>query len=167
MTATETSQNNERELVITREFAAPRDLLWDVWNEPQHIEKWFGPKGFSTRVNALEFKVGGKFDYVMIGPDGTEYPGVSYYKEITPKERVVASDDFGDKMEEVMPDVDLPGAMVVTQLFDPIDDKKSKVTIRIMHASAEDKKKHEKMGVVQGWGSSFEDLDEYLAELQK
>lgn len=167
MTATETSQNNDRELIITREFAAPRDLVWDVWTESQHIEKWFGPRGFNTKVKTNDFRVGGKLEYVMIGPDGTEYPGISFFKEIEPKERIVATDDFGEGIEKVTEGIDLPAQMIVTELFDPIDDTHSKVTIRIMHPTAEDKKKHEDMGVVGGWGSSFECLDDYLVEIQK
>jgi uncharacterized protein YndB with AHSA1/START domain len=167
MTATETSQNSERELVITREFAAPRDLLWDVWTISEHMEKWFGPRGFSTRVKTNEFRVGGKLEYVMIGPDGAEYPGISFFREITPKTRIVATDDFGDGIEKVTGGVDLPAAMEVTTLFDVLTEKTSKLTVRIMHPTIEDKKKHEAMGVVEGWGSSFEKLDEHLAEMQK
>ncbi len=57
-TAAET-QTNDREIVITREFDANRELLWDVWTEPKHVEKWFGPVGFTTKVTEQDMKPGG------------------------------------------------------------------------------------------------------------
>ena len=75
MTAAANSQTNDREIVITREFDASRELFWDVWTEPKHVEKWFGPFGFTTKVIESDLKPGGVSSYIMIGPDGTEYPG--------------------------------------------------------------------------------------------
>ncbi len=164
MTAVEMA--NENVIEIIREFDAPRDLLWDVWTESKHIEKWFGPKGFDTRVEELDLRVGGKSHYVMIGPDGKEYPGKGVFLEISPKDRIVSTDEFGEGAEETLPGVDLPSGMVTTALFDVVSEKKSKLTIRVAHPTPEDKKKHEAMGVVEGWKSSLEKMDEYLAELQ-
>ena len=167
MTATSTQQK-DTDIVITREFAAPRQLVWDVFTQPQHIEKWFGPKGFDTRVNKLEFKVGGRAVYVMIGPDGVEYPSSGVYKEITPIEKIVTTDEFGDGFDEIeaMKDVDLPQGMVTTYLFDDLGER-TKLTLITSHPTIEDKKKHEAMGVVDGWNSSLDKAEEYLAELQK
>jgi uncharacterized protein YndB with AHSA1/START domain len=165
MTAVEMA--NENVIEIIREFDAPRDLLWDVWTESKHLEKWFGPKGFDTRVEELDLRVGGKSHYVMIGPDGKEYPGKGVFLEISPKDRIVSSDEFGDGFEGVDGGADLPQGMVLTALFDVVSEKKSRLTVRVAHPTPEDKKKHEAMGVVGGWNSSFEKMDEYLAELQK
>ncbi len=159
-----TAARSETNLTITREFEAPRDLVWQAWTEKDHIAKWFGPEGFSTRVDKQELKSGGRFDYVMIGPDGKEYPGTSVYKEVSPKDRIVATDDFGDEFKSG--NQDLPGAMVVTTTFEEVGGK-TKVTISIEHASAEDKKKHEDMGVVAGWGSTLDKFERYLAALAK
>ena len=167
MTATSTQQK-DTDIVITREFAAPRQLVWDVFTQPQHIEKWFGPKGFDTRVEKLEFKVGGRAVYVMIGPDGVEYPSHGVYKEITPIEKIVTTDEFGDGFEEIeaMKGVDLPQGMVTTYLFDDLGDR-THLTLITSHPSIEDKEKHEAMGVVDGWNSSLDKAEEYLAELEK
>ena len=167
MTATSTSPK-ETDIVITREFSAPRQLVWDVWTQPKHIEKWFGPKGFSTRVEKLDFKVGGRSVYVMIGPDGVEYPSTGVFKEIVPIEKIVSTDEFGDGIEEIeaMKDVDLPQGMIVTYLFDDLG-QRTKLTIITSHPSLEEKKKHEDMGVVAGWNSSLDKAEEYFAELQK
>lgn len=168
MTATSTTQTSDKDIVITREFAAPRQLVWEVWTEPKHVEKWFGPKGFSTRVDKLEFKVGGRSVYVMIGPDGTEYPSSGVFKEITPIEKIVTTDEFGEGFDEIeaMKNVDLPQGMVTTYLFDDLG-KRTKLTLITSHPTVEDKEKHEAMGVVEGWNTSLDKAEEYLAELQK
>src|SRR5215204_4191122 len=107
MTATGTTQIQDTDIVITREFAAPRQLVWDAWTMPEYIEKWFGPRGFTTRVDAFDFKVGGRAVYIMIGPDGTEYPSTGVYQEIVPIEKIVTTDQFGEGMEEAHPEIDL------------------------------------------------------------
>lgn len=167
MTATSTQQK-DTDIVITREFAAPRQLVWDVFTQPKHIEKWFGPKGFDTRVDKLEFKVGGRAVYVMIGPDGVEYPSSGTYKEITPIEKIVTTDEFGEGFDEIeaMKEIDLPQGMITTYLFDDLGER-TKLTLITSHPTIEDKKKHEAMGVVDGWNSSLDKAEEYLAELQK
>lgn len=160
------TEASDKELVIVREFAAPRDLVWKVWTEPEHIEKWWGPRGFSTRVNDIDMREGGKWNYVMIGPDGTEYPVNGVFSEIVPPERIVTTDEFGDKYEEIMPGVDLPKGLVATAVFEDLG-AQTRLTLTVSHASVEDRKKHEEMGVVAGWNSSFDKMDEYLEELQK
>ena len=163
MTATSSTQTKDTDIVITREFAAPRQLVWDVWTEPKHVEKWFGPKGFTTRVESVDFNIGGNWRYVMVGPDGTEYPAVGVFREIVPIEKIVSTDDFGDGFEESHPGMDLPQGMVVTTLFDDMG-ARTKLTIIVAHPTVEDRKKHEAMGVVDGWNSSLDKMDEYLAE---
>jgi uncharacterized protein YndB with AHSA1/START domain len=54
-----TSSEADREIVITRVFDAPRDLVWRVWTQPEHIAQWWGPRGFSTTVTAMDLRVGG------------------------------------------------------------------------------------------------------------
>ena len=165
MTATSTTKYSDKDIVITREFAAPRQLVWDVWTTPKHVEKWFGPKGFTTRVEKLDFKVGGRSNYVMIGPDGTEYPSTGVFQEIVPIEKIVTTDEFGEGIEkiEALKNVDLPKGMVSTFLFDDLGER-TKLTLITSHPTVEDREKHEAMGVVAGWNSSLDKLEEYLPE---
>ena len=93
MAATSTTQIKDTDIVIIREFAAPRQLVWDAWTKPEQIEKWFGPKGFTTRVDEQDFKVGGRSNYVMIDAKGEEYPAAGVFKEIVPIEKLVSSAD--------------------------------------------------------------------------
>ena len=157
-------QHKETDIVITREFDASRQLVWDVWTQTEHVEKWFGPKGFNTRVDKLDFKVGGQSVYVMIGPDGTDYPSHGVFKEIVPIEKIVTTDEFGDGFEKIesMKNVDLPTILTQTYLFDDLGER-TKLTIIVAHPTAEDKAKHEAMGVFDGWNSSLDKLAEHLA----
>jgi len=168
MTATSSSKSTDKEIVITREFEAPRQLVWDVWTQPKHVEKWFGPKGFTTRVDKLDFKVGGESSYIMIGPDGTEYPSKGVFQEIVPIEKIVTTDEFGEGFDEIesMKNIDLPQGMTQTYLFDDLG-QRTKLTIIVSHPTVEDREKHEAMGVIDGWNSSLDKVEEYLAEVQK
>ena len=108
---------DENEIVITRTFHAPRKLVWDAWTDPRHIAAWWGPEGFQTRVEGVDLRPGGRWSYVMIGPDGAEYPVCGVFREIVPLERIVTTDEFGEDF--VAPEgVDLPQGIVMTCLFE-------------------------------------------------
>ncbi|MDF5710671.1 MAG: SRPBCC domain-containing protein [Nostoc sp. S4] len=153
---------SQREIVITRIFRAPRQLVFQAWTDPKHIAQWWGPKGFTTRVSELDLRPGGKWRYVMIAPDGTEYPAKGVFREIVPLERIVTSDEFDEGFEKVV-NAELPKGIVMTAVFEDLDGN-TKLTLRIVHESFEDRQKHEKMGVIDGWNSSFDCLDEFLTE---
>ncbi|BAY24030.1 hypothetical protein NIES2100_38230 [Calothrix sp. NIES-2100] len=157
-----TSPQSEREIIITRVFNAPRELVFKAWTEPKHIAQWWGPKGFTTHVTEMDFRPGGQWRYVMISPDGTEYPVKGVFHEIVPPERIVASDEFDEGFEQVI-NADLPQGIVTTAIFEDVNGK-TKLTLQILHASESDRRKHEEMGVVAGWNSSFDCLDEFLAK---
>jgi uncharacterized protein YndB with AHSA1/START domain len=166
MPATSELEATEKDLVIVREFNAPRDLVWKVWTEGEHIEKWWGPRGFDTKVVEMDLRPGGKWHYTMVGPDGMEYPVKGVISEIVPPERIVTTDEFGEGFEDAHPDLDLPKGIVSTALFEDLGSR-CRLILRIAHSTIEDRKKHEDMGVVAGWNSSFDCMDEYLIELQK
>jgi len=83
------SEISNRELYITRLLNAPRELVWKVWTEPEHIAKWWGPEGFTNTIHIMEIKPGGIWDFVMHGPDGTDYKNKSVYIEIVKPEKLV------------------------------------------------------------------------------
>jgi len=74
MTDTKAEPAADREIVITRVFEAPRELVWRAWADPEHVAQLWGPEGFTTRVTDLDLRPGGRWRYVMVGPDGAEYP---------------------------------------------------------------------------------------------
>ncbi len=79
----------DRVLVITRTFEAPRALVWRAFSDPFHLRQWWGPKGYTNPVCELDFRPGGHWHHVMRGPDGREYPTDSTFIEIVPPERIV------------------------------------------------------------------------------
>ncbi|MFI7002461.1 SRPBCC family protein [Nocardia sp. NPDC050175] len=78
----------DREIVITRAISAPRHLVFEAFTEVRHLSQWWGPNGFTTTTRAFEFRVGGAWDFVMHGPDGTDYQEWISWTEITPPERI-------------------------------------------------------------------------------
>ncbi len=77
-----------REIVIARVIGAPRELVFEAFTEVRHLSRWWGPEGFTTTTRAFEFRVDGEWDFVMRGPDGTEYQEWISWTEITPPERI-------------------------------------------------------------------------------
>lgn len=153
---------SDKELVITRHFDAPRQNVWQAWTNPDEIELWWGPRGFTTRVAKMELKPGGSWQYIMEDKEGNEYPAEGVFREISKQERIVTTDEFGDSEENTKAAPEgLPGDMVVTTTFEELGNQ-TQLQIRIMHQSVEDRKKHEKMGVIDGWNESLDKLAEYL-----
>src|ERR1700730_9629904 len=67
------SATADREIVISRVINAPRELVFEAFTEVRHLSRWWGPDGFTTTTRAFEFRVGGEWEFVMHGPDGTDY----------------------------------------------------------------------------------------------
>ena len=72
-------------VVVTAEFDAERDLVWDAYTKPELLDKWWAPKPFMSRTKAMEFKEGGRRFYAMVSPEGMEKWSVQNYTSITPK----------------------------------------------------------------------------------
>src|ERR1700679_803985 len=86
---TKQSSTHDRELVVSRTLNAPIDLIWEVWTKPEHIAKWWGPTGFTNTITKMDMVPGGDWELIMHGPDGTDYPNKSVFKEIIPFKRIV------------------------------------------------------------------------------
>ena len=82
------SATADREIVISRVISAPRELVFEAFTEVRHLSQWWGPDGFTTTTQAFEFRVGGVWDFVMHGPDGTDYTEWITWTEIVPPERI-------------------------------------------------------------------------------
>jgi uncharacterized protein YndB with AHSA1/START domain len=78
-----------RELTITRMLDAPRELVFTLWTEPQHLSKWWGPKGFTNPVCEVDARPGGALYIVMRAPNGAEHPMKAIYREVVAPERLV------------------------------------------------------------------------------
>ena len=133
-----------REFTIRRVFDAPRELVWKAWTDPEHVARWFGPRGFTTPLSTITMDVrpGGTFDLPMISDDdGKEYPAGGTFLEVEEPERLVWRDR----------DIDL----VVTVTFADLGDR-TEMTCRVVG----------KTGGAQaydGWSTMFDKLAEFLA----
>jgi uncharacterized protein YndB with AHSA1/START domain len=85
----ENNNTADRELLITRTLNAPRELVWEAFTKPEHIKNWWGPNGFTNTIAIMDVRPGGTWEFVMHGPDGTDYKNKSIYKEVVKPERIV------------------------------------------------------------------------------
>jgi uncharacterized protein YndB with AHSA1/START domain len=147
--AAKASGAGKRELVITRVFDAPRELVWKAFADPKAAGQWWGPRNFTTPILELDVRPGGKWRAVMRSPEGKEYPQHGVYREIVPPERLVFTliwDDEG------------PGSEMLCTFTFAEQGKRTKMVFRKgPFTSAE----HEK-GEKQGWGEAFDRFAEFL-----
>lgn len=83
------TESSDRELAISRVLDAPRELVWEVFTNPNHIKNWWGPNGFTNTIFKMEVRPGGVWDFVMHGPDGADYKNKNIFKEIIKPEKIV------------------------------------------------------------------------------
>ena len=79
---------SDREIVVSRVIGASREVVFGAFTEVRHLSHWWGPEGFTTSTRAFAFRVGGAWDFVMHGPDGTDYQEWVVWTEIVPPERI-------------------------------------------------------------------------------
>ena len=143
----------DREIAATRVFDAPRELVWKVWTEPEHIGQWWGPKGFTTTTHAMELKPGGVWRFVMHGPD-RDYQNKITYLEVVKPERLVYRHG-GDKEVE-------PVNFQVTVIFTE-QGGKTRIDMRMVFPSANARDYVVKTyGAVEGLNQTLGRLEEYL-----
>jgi len=83
------SDSADREIVATRLFDAPRELVFEAWTNLKHIPHWWGPKGFATTVHEMDVRPGGVWRLTMRGPDGRDYKNRIVFIEVAKPERLV------------------------------------------------------------------------------
>jgi uncharacterized protein YndB with AHSA1/START domain len=156
----------ERVLVITRVFDAPRSLVFKAWTDPEHVVRWWGPKGFTTPFCKIDFRPGGVFHYCMRSPEGRDFWGKGIYREIVEPERIVFTDFFADKEGNPVPAThygmspDWPAEMLVSVTFGEHEDK-TKATLQ--HVGIPSGTEGDSCEV--GWTESLERLAEHLAKV--
>jgi uncharacterized protein YndB with AHSA1/START domain len=87
------AKSSDREIVATRVFDAPRELVFDAWTDAQRIKHWWGPYGFTTTTTEMDVRPGGLWRFIMHGPDGADYKNRIVYLEIVKPERLVYKHD--------------------------------------------------------------------------
>jgi len=148
--------NEEQELVLTRVFDAPRELVFKVWTDPKHVAQWWGPKGFTNPFCELDLRPGGAILIHMRGPDGTVYPMTGVHQEVVRPERLVftsgALDADGNPLFEVLTTVTFTEESGKTKQI-----LKARVIKRTAQAAPY------LAGMEAGWTQSLERLAAYVA----
>ena len=167
-----TAASASKDFVISRTFDAPREQVWTVWTQREHLMQWFGPKGFTMPVATMDFRVGGMTHYMLRGPDGLELWGKMVYREIDPPRRLVWVNAFSNPegglgRHPLAPE--WPQQMLTVATFEDPAPGRTTVTIRwsTIDATPEEQRtfdtNHDSMRM--GWTGTFEQLEAYLAKV--
>jgi uncharacterized protein YndB with AHSA1/START domain len=164
-------RKHNRVFAIARIFNAPRDLVFSVWTEPQHLKLWFGPKDFTIPISHLNLVPGGAFHYCLRASNGVEMWGKWIFKEIAPPERILFVNTFSNKHGNITrhPYVaNWPLEMLTSATFTEVN---GKTTIYLqwtpINANAAEQRTFDTMhdAMNQGWTGTFDQLDDYLVTL--
>lgn len=145
----------ERTLVLTRELAAPRSLVWHTWTDPAHATQWWGPRGFTTTTLEMDVRVGGRWRYVMHGPDGRDWDNRQTYLEVEPERRLHYR--HGRDLD------DDPDAFLATVEFEDAGEACTRVTMRLVMPSVEACRTARSFGAVELGETSLDCLEEAVA----
>ncbi len=148
-------------VTITKEFAAGLDLVWDAYTKAELLDQWWAPKPFASRTKVLNFEVGGRRFYAMVGPDGAERWAVQKYTSITPKTNFKFFNAFADADENLQ----LPGS---DWNFDFMDKRETTtVSVSIYNESLERMERILESGFTEGVKAQLQNLEELLAKLSR
>lgn len=161
----------DKHFVISRVFDAPRDVVWKVHTEAEHLKHWWGPKGFKVTHASVDLRPGGLFHYCLQMPDGSDMWAKWVFKEIVPPQQLILLSSFSDpeggtcrhRMKEVWP-LEILATLTFTE-----EGSRTRVTVDwIPHnASAEERKAFDEFhhSMRGGWTGTFERLEAYLAKV--
>jgi uncharacterized protein YndB with AHSA1/START domain len=151
-----------KRVLITKEFDAPRDMVWDAYTKAELLDQWWAPKPMTSRTKVMEFREGGRRFYAMVSPDGQERWAVQQYKSITPRSNFKFFNAFADADENLQ----LPGSDWDFNFSE--QDGKTKVSISIYNESLERMERIMADGGFQkGTEAQLENLENLLAKLQE
>lgn len=141
----------DREIKSVRVYEAPRPLVFRMWTEREHIEKWWGPNGFTTTTYEMDVRPGGTWRFTMHGPDGADYPNRIVYREVVIPERLVYS--HGD-------DASIHFEVSVTFAE---EEEKTRISMQMTFATAEEKDRVVRnYGAVEGNRQTLQRLADHL-----
>ena len=147
---------SDTELQITREFDAPREIVFKAMTDPKLVARWWGPRRYRTVVDKMDVRPGGQWRMRNIAADGGEHAFRGEYREVTPPERVVWTFEYEP----------LPGHISVETMTLTERDGRTQLVVHDQFASKEDRDGMIESGMEEGARETYERLDEILAELK-
>ena len=158
------------EFVVTRDFDAPRDLVWKAWTDVERLKHWWGPKGFTMLSCMNDLRPGGAFHYGMKAPNGSVMWGKWVYREIVPPVRLVFLSSFSNEKGDVTRapfSADWPLQLLSTLELAERGGR-TRVTMRgVPHEATEAERKMFASyfgSMQQGWAGTLDQLGEFLAK---
>jgi uncharacterized protein YndB with AHSA1/START domain len=145
----------DREVVLTRVFDGPREFVWKAYTDPKQIQKWWGPRGYTTKVDKMDLRPGGVWRFVQRGEDGDEFAFYGVYREIVRPERIVDTFEFEG----------MPGHVMVETVTLEEREGKTKVTVGSLFNTKEERDGMVASGMEKGAVKSMERMDELLKEM--
>jgi uncharacterized protein YndB with AHSA1/START domain len=145
----------DREIVVTRVFNAPRNLVFDAWTSPKYLPHWMlGPDGWTMPVCEIDLRPGGSWHFVWRHSNGKEMEMRGEYREVKPPERVVSSESWGPDWPETL------NTVVLSERAG-----KTTATITLLYTSKQARDAALKTGMKQGMALSYDRLENYLSSL--
>ena len=152
----------EQEVIVQRQFTAPRTLLFQVFTRAEHLVRWWAPPPYTVPVCTIDLRPGGIWHYCMRSPEGQDHWARSVYSEIVLPEKLVYTSTFAD--EHANPIEGVPEHLT-TVIFTE-EAGKTRVTARVQFTSAAALKVAVDIGILQGMSMAWEYLVGYVQELQ-
>ena len=154
-TATVTPPTDEQ-ILITREFDAPKHLVYKAWTTPELVKRWWNAKRGEVTLAEIDLRVGGMWRYVMVADGGFEVAFHGEYREIVPNERIVSTEVY-----EGMPDAEALNTLTLTEA-----DGRTTLTILVQHASKDDRDAHIDSGMEAGMQDALDLLEQVAVSLR-
>ncbi len=147
-------------LTLTAEFNASPERVWQLWADPRQLERWWGPPGYPATFTAHDFRVGGRSEYHMTGPEGPTPVGYWEVLELDPPRSMRIEDGFA--ADGTPNDLPGPGGMNVT--LEPIEGGRTRMTIENTFPDVSAMEQLLAMGMEQGLTEAVGQIDAILAE---
>jgi uncharacterized protein YndB with AHSA1/START domain len=154
-----TAEPGKQEVFITREFNAPRELVYRAFTDPDLYIQWLGPRGYKMVLETFEPKSGGKYRYIHKDPQGNEYRFHGVFHEISP-ERLIQTFEFEGLPERGHVSLD-------SMTLEELPGGRTRSTIQSVFRSVADRDGMVQSGMERGLNEGYERLDELLARLKE
>lgn len=161
MTVTSVEKDYDHlQLVLTADFSAPIEQVWELWADPRKLERWWGPPTWPATFEQFDFAPGGKISYYMTGPEGEKAGGWWRVEEVAPPSLFAFTDGFADA--DGNPVDNLPITTARAELS--TTSSGTRMTVTSQFASLDQMKQQEEMGMVEGMTEAAGQMDAILAE---
>lgn len=148
-----------RTIVVHREFSAQRPLVWAAFTQRELLDQWWAPQPWKAQTKTMDFREGGQWQYVMIGPQGEQQWSLFQYASIQPQEHFTARSTFTNAEGQV--NTELPESSWTVTFTDK--GSVTRVEIRIIYADLVQLEAELRMGFQEGFTQALANLDERLA----